>query len=421
MKVRVGIIGIGDRGVSFVRGLRDYADLAEVSGIYDTNRPRMEAMARHCDFGDIPLHDQWEDFAALPHDIVMVTTPDNTHADVIERCLDNGWHVFADKPLANTAEGLTRIMQAYDRHDRMLLMGFNLRCHPVIRKMKEIVQRGELGNIKVAACEHAEQGIRYFRRWHKYRDKTGGLIVHKGCHQLDILNWLIGSHPVEVYAQGDLAVFKGEKTVKGCHACDEVPHCPYTRQLGLREAQALNDMYIVPSAVDGYSRDYCPIGNDATVPDYYLVTIRYANGVRVSYNEVHFSGRSDIQWAFYGDQARMTVRRDGKSSVIERTSLLTQETASYDVPPAAGGHGGADPVMLLEMITSVQNGRSTMPPAEAGVRSAVIGIAAMRSIDENRPVRIEELVPLEYITRAPETGLTHRNAMESMGYQGGAR
>ena len=416
-KVRVGIIGIGDRGVGFVRNFSEYPDLAEVTGVLDPNRPRAEAMARHHSFPEVPLYEQWEDFlAGGKYDLLVATTPDDTHPEVISRCLDAGFHTFADKPLANTPDGLVQIMDAYDRSDCMLLMGFNLRYHNLSRKMKEIAQRGELGAIKVATCNHPEHGIRYFRRWHKYRAKSGGLVIHKGCHQLDILNWVIGSYPVEVYAQGDLAVFKGDKKVEGCHVCDELETCPYARRLDYSTAQKLHDMYIAPAALDGYNRNYCPISDDADVPDFYLVTIRYANGAHATYTEVHFAGKSRAEWAFFGDKAEMSVSRVGGSTAIERIEHLSGEKAAYEVPAAKGGHGGADPVMTLEMIASVLKGESHMPPPEAGVRSSIIGIAAMRSIDENRPVRIEELIPLDLVRRAPDPEFQVDASLEAMGY-----
>jgi len=416
-KIKVGIIGVGDRGVGFVYNFREYADLAEIAGVLDTNRQRLEAMSYHHRFTEIPRYDTWESFTAGAHyDLVLVTTPDDTHPAVITRCLEAGYNVFADKPLANTPEGLLRIMEAYDRSGRMLLMGFNVRYQNVSRKMKEIAQRGDLGEIKLGVCHHPEHGIRYFRRWHKFRAKSGGLVIHKGCHQLDILNWIIGSYPVEVYAQGDLAVFKGAKKGRVCHSCDDLPTCPYARRLDYRTAQKLRDMYISPAALDGYHRNYCPISDDADVPDFYLVTIRYANGARASYTEVHFAGESRVEWSFFGTKAEMSVRRENGQHYVDCINHLEEEKVIYPVATGKGGHGGADPAMTLDMILSVVTGTSRMPPPEAGVRSSIIGIAAMRSIDENRPIRIEELIPLDLVRRHPDEDLRRDAAMEALGY-----
>ena len=73
--------------------------------------------------------------------------------------------------------------------------------------------------------------------------------------------------------------------------------------------------------------------------------------------------------------------------------------------------------MLLDMLMSLRNGRSAMPPPEAGVRSSIVGIAAMKSIDENRLVLIEELLPIEYLSRAPDIPVTSDATSENMGYQ----
>ena len=416
-KVKVGIIGIGDRGVGFVKNFQQFGNLAELAGIYDTNRPRLEAMAEYHKFTEVPRHDTWENFVnGDKYDLLLVTTPDDSHPAVVSRCLDEGFHVFADKPLANTPEGLLKIMDSYDKADRMLLMGFNLRYQNVNRKMKKIAQSGELGDLKLGVCHHPEKGIRYFRRWHKFRARSGGLVIHKGCHQLDILNWIMGSYPVEVYAQGDLAVYKGDKTVPGCHVCPELAECPYSRKLDYASAQQIHALYIDPSSVDGYHRNYCPISDDADVPDHYLVTVRYANGARVSYTEIHFSGKSRVEWSFYGDKAEMSSGRSGEPDIC-RISHITGEKVGYEVQAGQGGHGGGDPAMLLAMVASVMKGESLMPPPEAGVRSSVIGIAAMRSIDENRPVRIEEILPIDLVSRNPDGDLIEENYLEVLGYE----
>ncbi|HRU04268.1 MAG TPA: Gfo/Idh/MocA family oxidoreductase [Candidatus Brocadiia bacterium] len=415
-RIKIGVIGVGGRGSGFAQSFMQYPDLCEVAGLYDTNLARVEAMAKINGFENVPRFDKWSQFTkAAKYDLVIVTTSDDAHPECVCKALKAGYHVFCDKPLSNTAQGLIDVMEAYDKADRMLLMGFNLRYHNMMRKMKEVAQRGELGDIKVGTCTHPETGIRYFRRWHKFRSRSGGLVIHKGCHQLDIMNWIIGSYPVEVYAQGDTAVFKGDRKVKGCHACPDVLTCPFGWGLSYKGAQRLEQAYARAKQPDGYACDYCPYADaEGLVPDFYLVTIRYANGARASYNEIHFSGWHEASFNFFGDKAGLTAGQPGDPTV-KRVDLLTGEKATYTVDPGEGGHGGADPVMILDMIVSVMKQEPRLALPEAGCRSSAIGIAAMKSIDEGRPVRIEELVPLEYLSRKPDQPLVQHQIPEFLG------
>ena len=415
-RVKIGVVGLGGRGSGFVQNFRQYPDFVEVVGAYDRNMSRMKALAKLGGYEDMPLHERWEDFVAgAKYDLVLVTTSDDAHPEFVVKSLDAGLNVFCDKPLANTAEGLLNVMEAYDRNDQMLLMGFNLRYHNYHRKLKEIAQRGELGKVLVGLCNHVTRGIKYFRRWHKLRARSGGLVLHKGCHQIDILNWVIGSYPVEVYAQGDLTVYKGDKKVEGCHVCDELPHCPYARKLSFEQAKRHHDIYVGPSKVDGYACNYCPISpGEGVVPDFYLVTIRYANGARATYNEVLFSGRAQTDWNFFGDKAEIT---NGPNDTIQRVEHLSGEVATYDSPKAVGGHGGADPVMSLDLVMSVAQGKPRTASPEAGARSSAVGIAAMKSIDEGRPVQIEEIIPIDYLKRNPDADLNKDLFAEQLGYQ----
>jgi len=398
--IRIGMLGAGLRSTSFVGPIAALGPQASLVAVMDSNPERMKAACRLQGYPeDIRQFDDLDGFLeSRCVDLIMVNTPDFTHHELIPKCLGAGYHVFAEKPLAITPEGIVEIIKARDAADKMLLMGFNLRFHNKMRQMKRIQQRGEIGDVRTAWCYHAESGIRYFRRWHKFREKSGGLLVHKGCHSLDILNWLIESCPVEVHAQGGIFVFKGKKGGQDCHACPERDGCPWARRMNKEQQEILDEVYVGPAGKGDDTHDHCPFGDDATGTDLGMALIKYANGAMASYTECHFAGQPGCDYGFVGTRGEIRSS-DIYEDRVRRMDRLTGEKAVFDTPRIMGWHGGADGAMVREMVRAVQTGRQLLPSAEEGARSCIIGIAAYKSMELGRPVRIDELLPLELLEK----------------------
>lgn len=396
--IKVGIVGTGDRGTSFVKVIQEKIPEMKVEAIVDTNPVRMEAVIKHHNYPPCQKFYSVDDLLdAKIVDIVFVTTPDWTHADILCRCLEKGYHVFCDKPLAISHQQIQQILEAAQKNKKMQFMGFNMRYKPSFIKMKEIISKDrEIGNILSGWSYSGYEGSGYFRRWHKFREKSGGLIVHKGCHILDIINWMVDSYPVEVYATGGQKVFGGEKKWPGCHECEETETCPYARKLSEDQMKLLEDIYIKAASIDGYTRNYCVFA-PASVPDHYLVQIEYASGVRVIFEEI-FYGTGLFYMGFAGDKGEIVTGSFIPDSIVVRKKFGEQKELRYQAKSETKEfHGGADVTMMKDLVNSIQTGKQVLPGFKEGARSAIIGIAAMVSIDQHRPVKIEELLPIELI------------------------
>ena len=143
----------------------------------------------------------------------MVTTPDYTHADYIVEALEAGADVVVEKPLTIDAEGCRRITKAVAETGRNVVVTFNYRYSPRNSALKEIIQSGVIG--KVTSIDFSwvldtVHGADYFRRWHREKKNSGGLLIHKASHHFDLVNWWINDVPERVFASGGLK-FYGDK------------------------------------------------------------------------------------------------------------------------------------------------------------------------------------------------------------------
>lgn len=213
--VRIGILGgAGMRGKDFLRLFSRPKDKVEVVAIADTDdkalfdqfRPGVPRLRLYTDPQEL--------LSAADINAVVIATPDWLHERHACAALSAGKHVYLEKPMAITPEGCDRIVETARCNNRTLYVGHNLRHFTVIKKLKELIDDGIVGDVKAVWCRHpVSYGRRaYFEkgRWHKKRNNVGSLLIHKGSHDLDVIHWLGGGHARRVVAMGTLAVWSDQ-------------------------------------------------------------------------------------------------------------------------------------------------------------------------------------------------------------------
>ena len=136
-KLKVGIIGCGARGkLAFGAMLKDRED-CEICALHDTNSVRMREVQAFLGGNMYTDLDEMLDKENL--DCAVITTPDAEHEACAVKALNHGVNVLIDKPLAVSAQGCQNVIDAMHKSGKIAMMGFNLRHHPVLKRMKEII------------------------------------------------------------------------------------------------------------------------------------------------------------------------------------------------------------------------------------------------------------------------------------------
>jgi len=211
-KLRIGIVGTGSRGTYFGM-LLNRNPKAELAALCDPNTARMDAVAdrlgeKYNTYTDIG---QMADNESL--NAVIITSPDYCHVANVKAALSRGLNVLIDKPLATTTAGCMEIIQAAGKSEKTVMMGFNLRHDPTLKRLKQIVDDGLLGNIfLIENREFYDGGKTYMSRWNRKYALSGGLWVHKGSHDFDVFNWMLGfPKPFKVAATAGINAFASDK------------------------------------------------------------------------------------------------------------------------------------------------------------------------------------------------------------------
>ena len=204
--VRVGLAGLGYWGPNLARNFDDLpgSDLAWLSDLeegrlrrYGARYPEAQRTTR---FEDL-LEDETVD-------AVVVATPVVTHAELARRALLAGKHVFVEKPLAVSASEAAEVVAIAEERGLVLMPGHLLLYHPGVRKLRELVDTGELGRVLYVYGNRQNLG--------KIRSDENAL-WSLGAHDLSVIMHLVREEPVEVWARGESYLREGVEDVVFCY------------------------------------------------------------------------------------------------------------------------------------------------------------------------------------------------------------
>ena len=418
---RYALVGAGGRGLSFVDSVAGrFRDDCELVGICDTNPARMEYYNRHVvdDLGGRPVEafaaEDFDDMVLRTRpDTVIVTTVDAFHHRYIVRAMELGCDAITEKPMTIDAPKCRAIMDAVARTGRRLTVAFNYRWRPGCTLVRKLLREGVIGEIVHVDLSYlldTSHGADYFRRWHREKDKSGGLLVHKGTHHFDLVNWWIDAVPETVFGMGRLAFYGRENAER---RGVDVTYDRYTGHdtsgdpfaIDLAAAERTKALYLDAEKHDGYRRDRNVFGDGVSIEDTMSLLVRYRTGVVLNYSLNAYMPREGFTVAFNGTRGRLEYQEahgaddeDGLGRLwTDRLVVLPQFGAPYEVPApvAEGGHGGADPSIQERMF-------SANPPPDPWGRSAghgqgaasiMVGIAANRSFETGLPESVADLCP----------------------------
>ena len=403
-RLRYAIIGTGHRATGmWGKDLAErYKDVVEFVGLCDKNPLRVEAGKKLIGV-DCPTYTDFDKMidTAKPS-TVMVTTVDSTHHIFIKRALEKGVNVITEKPMVTQAADCQSVLDAEKKYNRNIIVTFNYRYAPKHEKIKQIISSGEIG--KVTSVDFSwyldtRHGADYFRRWHRLKSGGGSLFVHKSTHHFDLINWFLDADPVEVTAYGALNIYgkNGAFRHTNCRTCPHQVKCPFYWDV-TKDAR-LTKLYSECESADGYQRDGCVFKNDVDIYDTMSAIVKYSNGASLAYSLNAAMPFEGYRLAFNGTKGRLEVRdyeRQPWEITRESTAFLSKNFGKHeelDMPQIKGGHAGGDD-RLRDVIfrNAAVPAYLKLPSARAGAMSCMTGIAARTSIEQQRPVKINELV-----------------------------
>src|SRR5690606_29995177 len=321
-RVRYAIVGTGARAQLFVRALAvDHAERCELVALADPNPARVRAHNDDLAALGAPRAAEYDaaDVVAMLAkervDVLLVTTIDRVHDEYIVAALENGCAVVTEKPMTIDVPRCQRILDAARRTGRSVRVTFNYRYNPLHERVREVLAAGEIGEVSSVHFEwllDVRHGADYFRRWHRDKANSGGLLVHKASHHFDLINWWLGAEPVRVFAEGRL-FFYGENGVRHGYAR------PYDRAYASLEAADdpfalhlaanpdLRRLYLDAEVHDGYHRDRNVFAPGVTSEDDLSLLVRASTGATMTYHLTAYAPWEGYRVMFNGSRGRLEL------------------------------------------------------------------------------------------------------------------
>ncbi|WP_436793446.1 Gfo/Idh/MocA family protein [Actinospongicola halichondriae] len=353
--LRYGIIGSGMMGIEHLLNLA-HVPGAEVTAIADPHGGSRD-WARSAAPEDVRF-EEFEDHAELLAsglcDVVVIATPNMTHHDVLLDVLATDLHVLVEKPLCTTVADCRDVIEAAADRQGVVWVGLEYRYMPPVSRLVRAVHDAEIGQLHMIGIrEHRFPFLRKIGDWNRFDRNTGGTLVEKCCHYFDLMNHMVGRRPVRVMASG----------------AQDVNH--------------LDERY------------------DGEVPDIIdnaMVIVEYENGVRASLDLCMFAEGSTNaeELSVVGDagkaeaflpskEFRLGTRAAGRDGVT--SEIVTDDRVRWE-----GFHHGSSYLEHLDFLATCRSGSTPVVSLEDGLWSVAVGVAAQRSIVEQRVVVLDDVL-----------------------------
>lgn len=399
-------VGCGARGIlAYSKPLvKKYKDCAELCGVYDINYKRAEAVSDLVD-EKIPVYRDFDEMLKeVKPDTVIVTSIDATHDDYVIRAMKAGCDVICEKPLTTTFEKAMNIKKVQEETGKKVTVTFNCRFMPVLKRLKEIVKSGVVGDILSVHFQwmlDTSHGADYFRRWHRETKNSGSLMVHKSTHHFDLINWILEEDPVAVNAFGTTRYYghTRENRSERCTTCPHKDKCEF--YFDQNSNDVYKRIYTDCEDVDGYYRDKCVFSDEIDIHDSVSVNVQYSGGTVMSYSLTAHSPVEGFNIILNGTDGRLeftkySIHAPNFSELGAKTTLKIfnrlGEQIEYTLPKEqAEGHGGSDDKLRDNLFRGFDNDPlGQMADTTSGLMSIGIGMAANISMKEGRQVKLSE-------------------------------
>jgi predicted dehydrogenase len=370
--VKVIVIGAGSRGWgSYSSYARRFPDELEIVGVAEPIPFRRERMANAF---NIPKENQfvtWEHVFDKPRfaDALFITTPDDLHYGPSMAGLNMGYDLLLEKPIAQTWQECKDILELAEKKGSIVAVCHVLRYTPYFRKMKEIVDSGEIGDLisikHTELIEHIHMSHSYVRGLWNNSETSNPIILSKSCHDTDIIRWMTDQPCTRTSSFGSLSHFHEGNAPEGStprctDGCKVERECPYSAIKIYRErriwlyhmpVEEFTDETITQQLKTGqFGR--CVYRCDNNVPDHQITNFEFEKGITAAFSMEGITYDAGRHTRIFGSKGDIT----GDERTLRVTNFSKRKDYVWDASEAfqfASGHGGGDHGLVHDFVRAV--------------------------------------------------------------------
>ncbi|MBP3304728.1 MAG: Gfo/Idh/MocA family oxidoreductase [Oscillospiraceae bacterium] len=421
-RIRVIIIGAGNRGNRYATHMAEMPDKYQIVGMADPAKACRKHFQEVYGVPEEACYESWEEILAQPKmaDVAVISTVDNMHYYPALQAIEKGYHLLLEKPVAQTAGECADIANAAREKGVSVLVCHVLRYTPFYGKIKELVMSGTIGQVvsidQVEGIGNVHFSHSYVRgNWHSEAESTPMLLA-KSCHDLDIIQWLLDKPCKRVSSFGSLTHFIPENAPEGAPVrcadggCPVGDTCPYNcihhyyddktnrRRKIITNGIAANFVPTDEEVLQALqTTDYglCVYHAHNDVLDHQVVSMEFEGGAtaNLTVNAFNKGGR---YIRIYGTKGEIYAHM----SATEIQVYTFEDKNQYTVPVLKtdesinGGHGGGDEGIIRELYEYLSGTYRGFRAADitTSVKNHLIGFAAEQARHSGTVVNVEEVL-----------------------------
>lgn len=370
--LKVILIGAGLRGIEYTNIMKELGDKYEVVAVAEPIKSRRDYVKQKHNIPDNLCFESYEPLLNLGKiaDLAIISTMDKQHFDPAMKAISLRYDLLLEKPISNNPEECIKIAEYAEKMSVKVLVCHVLRYSDMFVKIKELLLEDKIGDI--VSINHEEcvgnvhQSHSFVRGNWGNSSRSSCMLLQKSCHDMDILQWLIGKKCNKVQSFGSLTHFtkdnapksSPEYCIEGCPEKD----CPYNavklylddkendwfRTAATRQANPTDEM--VEEALKNTQYGKCVYKCDNDVVDHQTVNLLFEGGITATFTMNAFNkGGRFIH--IMGTKGELHAAIDGETP-ISLYDFKTKTTKEYNIISSDGinaGHGGGDHGLIVTL------------------------------------------------------------------------
>ena len=369
----VAIVGAGSRGYGYGNYILHHPDEAKVVAVADPDDFRRNRMKKLHGIKDENCFSDFREMLSRPRlaDAVIIATQDQLHVEPTVAFAKQNYHILLEKPMATDEDGCRQICDAVSKSSGIFGVCFVLRYSPYFRKLRELIHSGVIGEL--ITFRHIEK-VGYWHQAHSFvrgnwRNSTEScpMLLAKSCHDMDILNFLVGKKCLKITSFGSLKYFTSANRPAGaadrCMDCKFADECVYSAKKFYFDRLRTGALHWpldvitcdmteagVTEALKTGPYGRCVFACDNDVVDNQVLNFLYEGNITGNMTMTAFSNEISRESEFRGTLGEI----HGDGSKIKVIRFGEAESITYDVNAASqalsGGHGGGDAGLMRDFI-----------------------------------------------------------------------
>lgn len=412
------VIGAGHRGTRYADIMAENSDKFKIIGVAEPIKARREAIVAKHSVPEQNIYESWEQILDREKfaDIAILATMDRMHLEPAIKAMELGYDLLLEKPVTPTPDECALLCKKAKQCGVKVMVCHVLRYTAFFKKLKECIDSGMLGDIvsieHTEAVGNAHQSHSFVRGNWSNSDESSFMLLQKSCHDLDILQWLIGKDCKKIQSFGSLSYFKRgnapenspEYCIDGCPVSETCPYNALKLYKGNDEyswfkrhladnVDPSDDEIIHALKTTNYGK--CVFKCNNNVVDHQTVNMEFEDDITVVFTMCAFT-KGGRKIHIMGTKGEITAEMSEPH--FKFFDFLTRETQNIEVLSSVlgdsimSGHGGGDEGIIDALYDYLTGAATSDDVSEIGVsaKNHMLAFAAEKSRLESRIIDMDE-------------------------------